>query len=590
MIAKTNLIFLLILCLSAFSISSFGQTDDEKITQLQQEIKQLKQQKIKTLEEERNKLKAEIEGSPVNISNPVELPSTPPPVASPAQPVTPSATPSNPNPSTAIVSPPSDVPSGTQPQVNCITNTINPSEATRLNEAICRITNRVEQEGKFTPNLNIQQLSTVLAAKITQNEFFLESESRRTDKQLGSSPNNAGTTSLAVKGGMPAVIGWAVEQGAATTAVSGNTVTVRVNPYNLGKAIYYNQGILDLKFIEPSETPIDIFLRKLSLGFSFDTTRGTDPPVLIASKQQLSSFSFRYEFVNRRNPFSRRYDERRTAFFASQTENFDKVTRAFRSVTDFSNNRFRIELLNKWLEETNTELSLIPTNLNATTRRARIQAVIESRIKALPTEELSKQEGFRAAIDSFVEGTTGFSNARDKLIEDINKGAVATFEYTNHREVNAPDTSNFRFILEKGILGGTNADLTFNASLSMFNKKPTSSEVKRIKDFDFTLQLDFPLRNTLLEDSFLSFAGQYKRQSSDVSLPNGMIAPNTMGDIAVGQIKLTIPIGDSGIRLPFSLTFANRTDLIKESDVRANFGFTFDLDPLFAGFNPFSRR
>jgi hypothetical protein len=68
---------------------------------------------------------------------------------------------------------------------------------------------------------------------------------------------------------------------------------------------------------------------------------------------------------------------------------------------------------------------------------------------------------------------------------------------------------------------------------------------------------------------------------------DGEVTPNSNGDIAVGQIKFTIPIGDLGIRLPLSVTFANRTDLIKESTVRANFGFTFDLDPLFARFNPF---
>ena len=70
-------------------------------------------------------------------------------------------------------------------------------------------------------------------------------------------------------------------------------------------------------------------------------------------------------------------------------------------------------------------------------------------------------------------------------------------------------------------------------------------------------------------------------------MPNGVIADGSKGDIALGQLKLTIPIASWGIKLPLAVTFANRTELIKESVVRANFGVTFDLDPLFARFKPF---
>ena len=42
------------------------------------------------------------------------------------------------------------------------------------------------------------------------------------------------------------------------------------------------------------------------------------------------------------------------------------------------------------------------------------------------------------------------------------------------------------------------------------------------------------------------------------------------------QVKLTIPIAD-GIDLPISFTAANRTEFIKEADVRGKIGFTFDV-------------
>jgi len=50
-----------------------------------------------------------------------------------------------------------------------------------------------------------------------------------------------------------------------------------------------------------------------------------------------------------------------------------------------------------------------------------------------------------------------------------------------------------------------------------------------------------------------------------------------------GQLKVKIPIVD-GIDLPLSITFANRTDLIKERDIIGKFGFTFDTTKLLSIF------
>jgi hypothetical protein len=38
----------------------------------------------------------------------------------------------------------------------------------------------------------------------------------------------------------------------------------------------------------------------------------------------------------------------------------------------------------------------------------------------------------------------------------------------------------------------------------------------------------------------------------------------------------------SGVKVPLSVTFANRSEAVKESFVRANFGVTLDLDTLLA--------
>ncbi len=92
-----------------------------------------------------------------------------------------------------------------------------------------------------------------------------------------------------------------------------------------------------------------------------------------------------------------------------------------------------------------------------------------------------------------------------------------------------------------------------------------------------------------LGDSTLSFAGKFERVASNAVALDGTVLPNTKGDIAAGQVKLTIPLGDSGIKIPLSVTFANRTELVREKEVRGNFGFTLDFDSLFARFKPFAK-
>lgn len=48
----------------------------------------------------------------------------------------------------------------------------------------------------------------------------------------------------------------------------------------------------------------------------------------------------------------------------------------------------------------------------------------------------------------------------------------------------------------------------------------------------------------------------------------------------IGQAKITFPVKGSGVKIPLSVTWANRTELIKEKEVRGNIGITFDLDTI----------
>jgi hypothetical protein len=167
----------------------------------------------------------------------------------------------------------------------------------------------------------------------------------------------------------------------------------------------------------------------------------------------------------------------------------------------------------------------------------------------------------------------------------VGQAGVITFDYVNERNVNKPDLSHFRFIGEKGFNNGR-VELTGNGSLSIFNSRLAG--IRRLSDAQAALQLDGTFGDAEKTGVFvLSFAYKYQHLLENALTQAGTVAPNTKGDINIGQVKLTVPIKGLGVKFPISITFANRTELIKEKEVRGNFGFTLDLDTIFAKFKPF---
>jgi hypothetical protein len=457
---------------------------------------------------------------------------------------------------------------------------------------VCATISEIETDKNTNPMANLSRgrdlyrIFIFLLAKKETPDFLVEAEEMRTDKQVGGASTNAGSTSLVVKGGVPSVLGFAVENGGLERTIDGTTITFRGNPVGLVTALQ-GKGFME-SFALAEKDPIVNFLRKTSFGMSFDTSRGADAGVFTGSLQQLSSFNVRVEIQNKRNP----------NFHKRDWENFlvqraDPLNAQFQAsacaLTNIAGNTcfsggavagnaglFKDAALQAWWDQTQTAVKdAVPGG---------VEKVFKERLALLPVDQLSSQtvDQLRAlgnAIGLFQQG-------REAIFEKIAKARIFTFEYTNKREVNAPDTSNFNLIFEKGTEG--RFDLTANASLTIFNSKPSGIDVKRIRDFQFAGQVDKSFGDPEGLGQFtLSFAGKYERLIGDAIALDGTIIPNLKGDIAVGQAKFVIPIKGLGIRFPISVTFANRTELVRETEVRGNFGFTFDLDTLFAKFKPF---
>ena len=518
-----------------------------------------------------------------------------------------------PAPGSAAVAAP---PPASSTSLNCALVLQAPTSFSVREQQLCSLVRDVADEklGNGLPapfpsaDLRLEGAEDYIVNIIAEAKTLGDVEDKRTDIQIGSDAQTKGTTSLVVKGGTPAVLSSAIENGAATATTSGTTINFRLNPLGIIHALN-NTGYFTSYDISEKD-PFTKFLRKTSFGVSFDASRGSQPGVFTGSTQQVSAFSARFEFVSDRDPRNKKYANKwQTLVDKNQIDYTNAAVKLRAALIEEAHldpnqcqnpalvppcppklipARFKDPVLQKWLEETNTQLRAVQPVAGTlpTTVIEAVEKIIRPQIGLLSIDKIGGDT--RNHIVSFAESLNSYLNAKTKLLDEIAKGKIMAFEYTNHREVNAPDTSSFNFIAEKGTI--RRMDLTFNASLNMYNKKPAALNVKRIRDFVFAGQFDAPLTDISgVGQPIFSIAGRFERATGNAFALDGTVLPNTKGDVGSVQFKLLLPIKGTGIRLPFSVTIANRSELIREREVRTNFGFTFDLDRLLAN-NPFLKK
>jgi hypothetical protein len=470
----------------------------------------------------------------------------------------------------------------------------NSTTFSKLDEFICQAAQNIAVERRERRVLISQDealLFAIIISKVLKTQgtesfvsFVSEAQEARTDQQMGAGPSSSGTTSLVVKGGVPYLLGLAVENGAAVRSRSDTAITFRINPMGLIKTLD-DKGFIT-GFRQTENDPIEKFLRKTSLGVTFDTSRGNEPGVFTGDRQQLSAWSVRYEFVNQRDPRLKRYEKDWEQFVATEGVALGKqifaTTLAINNFgTRTSPMSFKDPALQAWLEQTNALIAAAGPGQNE------IEKILRSQIEAFPVKLVS-EETINAVTD-YAKKFEEYSKAKEKILDRIAKAPVFTVEYTNDRAVNAADTSNFNFIAATGT--GRRIDLTANGSFTFFNKRPVAASLtdprpNRIRDFQFAGQMDIPFNFRNIGQFDFWFSGRYERLLEDATTAAGITLPNTKGDIAVGQFGLNIPIKSLGIKFPISLTFSNRTELIKEKEIRGNFGFTFNWDTLLSKLKP----
>lgn len=413
-----------------------------------------------------------------------------------------------------------------------------------------------------------------------------KAETKRTDKQVGASPRSEGSTSAAEKPGFAEILGFAVEHGGIQQAIDGTTLTLSSSPYSLfllGKdddaEAYQNYG----------------YLSRLGISANFNISDETSP-LLSARRQQLSEWSAKLRLSADRSARSRTaqqiWDEDVMEGFAQPNVAFQE---GLMDIFDQSVEKSTIErnLQDNFRAATFTELVRGVLNSTATTeeKRSRVADLILCQARTSvyePTRagtlQLSSELRRSIVTKTLPAIATAFAR-RDKAVQSFRNELKAlserpafTFAYTNKREAAGSDYSNLRLLYSQKTLEGLN--IIANGGLSFYHRPDRALNHQRVRDIAASLSFEgaagrSPFMLESEDESRITFAftGRYQRMFENRGVAG------RKADIAAGQFKIEVPIF-AGMTFPFSLTYANATELIKEDHVRANFGFSLDTDKL----------
>jgi hypothetical protein len=452
-------------------------------------------------------------------------------------------------------------------------------------QAALDLANRVGAEVSI--NLNIKAFMLfAYAQNLTRELRFIEDA--RTDKQLGSPAVTPGSTSLVSRAGTPSILAFAIEHGALTQTSNATSATVR------GNAIGWLDLLKDQNFIDSYDNDSGFVraLRRVSYSFTFDTDTANVPvqavrpsPTALVQQledygRQLASYSFRVTLVDQRDP--RRRDNR-----AKAATFVDDKGAALLEAQAFLDSFLLSQDYRLWLNETQVALSA-PGSMS----RGEIERVLYRRLEIARAMMAAKVPDFEDGVARFVTALNAFESGRTALFTSMQKRFMMAVELVRERPPAVPATSTYRVVAE-GRPGGGPWNIAANGAFAHQDtgtvNVPDPKDVGGWGDWQIAVQAERglgkadPCASTGAGRPALAFEYLLQHLNGDgVVTFAGYQYSVDKGTIHAGQAKLTIPIKGSGVKVPLSISVANRTELLHETNVRGHIGITFDLDVLTA--------
>jgi len=395
------------------------------------------------------------------------------------------------------------------------------------------------------------------------------------------------------KGSVPAILGFAVASGARSQAASGTQVSVRGNLVGWLDLIK-NQGFIASY---EDDAPFVRGLRRVSYSLTLNTDPNSDAAAspaglggftpeairtqLKETQQQLAGYSIRFAIVDQRDP-------RTAANRAAVATQLEATEVGVLRADDFTKVLFNSREYNReWLPETAKLLN------NLGLSEATMKAILYRQIEVMRRLALSRIDHFNERVGNALSALQAFDAARVRVFEAMQKRPLVAFEYVNARAPNLPERSTLRLVAEGQ--WGPRIDLTANGAVTLQHAGSTAGpspvDLGGVRDVQVAAQLEVPLGNAQQRVASIGGIGTpvvgvayLSEKLNDVGIVS--FAGNSFtlepGWIHVVQASLTIPVKGSGIKIPLSVSVANRSELIKEKTVRGHIGLTLDLDVLSA--------
>jgi hypothetical protein len=424
------------------------------------------------------------------------------------------------------------------------------------------------------------------AAFLLQSNAMHEAETSRIDKQTEASSASGLSTSAATKGAVPWLFSFAVEHGALTQSVDGNVITFKGNVANVIKAIKEKDYVKSFKLGENN-----LFVRNVSratFGVSFNSSSGNASPTF--DTNTFASANAHIDLYNHRDPRDSKWT---SSWLGLSSSALQSVANAAGTFSDLVQNGHATEFA-AWQGRAQTILAgLADRSTDDQIKKALEQ--IGDDFAATFGGFTEVQQQAKVTIDALAN----YSTRKKAVIEEINKSPVFSVEYTFTNQASTtlptsstqnvsvttkpPNLSNINLIFT-GYLGG-NTQATLNASTTLFSSIPSGSKIGTVRDYRVAGQIDVPIDIHRLGTTDLSLSALFL---SLLEEPLGQqvlvntVPVSTRGNINLLQAKWSIPMGDGGFKIPISITRSNRTELIKENDIRGTIGISYDFDALFS--------
>ena len=418
--------------------------------------------------------------------------------------------------------------------------------------------------------------------------LFHRFEEGRIDKDATISGASGGTTSVTSKGSVPSLFSFAAEHGALTQSVENNQLVFRGNVANSIAALKFQDYITSyIKLHEQNALIRNIAQISFSASFNTASNNSTAVPSSNATSNSFAGASVHYDIYNHRDPRDARWGADWAAVRQKVTD-LANASGAFRRAIESQDT--------KWPDEAKEALTKLGTNPTDDQIKAFLKALADDMVT-----RFGSSPNVKAAAQSVADALVSEGQFADAVNSKIMHSWTFSAEYSYVRQSSSqvpntitggpvsvasplPNLSNFNLIFNSYLVAGS--QLSINASTTVFDSIPMGSKTGRIRDYRVSAEVDIPLPEiTNIGKPTLTFSGLYldllQQPLGQQVLVNG-VAESRTGSIGLFQAKFTIPVKGSGVKIPLSFTAANRTELVKETDVRGALGVTFDLDSLFS--------